>query len=221
MTKGEQRLFDLFFTRYPALTVCRESIFKAYICLKEGFEAGGTLFTCGNGGSAADAQHIVGELMKGFVLPRALSNEQSQKLQQHCPTTADYLIENLQGALPAVSLQGELALQSAYANDQAPDLCFAQQVWGLGKRGDMLLGISTSGNSKNVLYALQVARVKGMKTLGLSGESGGRIKEWCDVAICVPSKQTYQIQEYHLPIYHLLCLMLEEGFFGKENTCKQ
>ena len=132
------------------------------------------------------------------------------------PETADYLGENLQGALPAVSLVDAVALNTAFANDQASDLAMAQQVFGLGQEGDALLGISTSGNSANVLYAMQVARLQGLTTIGLTGETGGRLKALADIAICVPERETFKIQEYHLPVYHALCIALEEEFFGGE-----
>lgn len=200
--------------RYPALAVCEADLKKAVETLIATYNAGGKLLICGNGGSAADAEHIVGELMKGFILPRRIPERFHVKLQEICPETADYLSTNLQGALPAISLVSQTALNTAFANDQAPDLCFAQQVYGLGEAVDTLLGISTSGNSANVVYALQIAKAKGMRTIALTGESGGRLKGLADICICVPSKVTFKIQEYHLPIYHALCIAVENEFFN-------
>ncbi|MBQ2956784.1 MAG: SIS domain-containing protein [Clostridia bacterium] len=202
-------IFDELVARYPALAVCRADIEKAAQIMIESFRSGKKLLTCGNGGSASDAEHIVGELMKAFVLPRKLDKELCDKLND------PYLSDNLQGALPAVSMIGESALSTAYANDCAPDLAFAQQVLGLGREGDVLLGISTSGNSKNVVYAGKVAAVQGMKVIMLTGEAGGKCAELADAAIRVPEKETFKVQEYHLPVYHALCLAIEEEFFGE------
>ena len=211
---GETELNQLF-SRYPALEDCRQEIVVAYDLLRGCFAAGGRLLVCGNGGSAADSLHIVGELMKGFALPRKLSADWEEKFKQVCPEMAPYLMENLQGALPAISLVSETALSTAYANDQAPDLSFAQQVLGQGMAGDVMLCISTSGNSTNVLYAAAVARAKELRVIGLAGQDGGQLRGLSDVCICAPSRITYQIQEYHLPIYHALCLALEREFFGE------
>jgi D-sedoheptulose 7-phosphate isomerase len=166
---------------------------------------------CGNGGSASDSLHIVGELMKEFAVKRPLSEDMKKALAE--AGDDGYIGANLQGALPAVSLVGVTALESAYANDAAPDLGFAQQVFGLGNRGDLLLGITTSGNSKNVIYAAKTAKAKGVKTVALTGCGGGKIKDICDCAIVAPADETYKIQEFHLPIYHTLCLVLENEFF--------
>lgn len=203
------------FERYPALEVCQQEIAVAYELLRGCFATGGKLLVCGNGGSAADSLHIVGELMKGFTLSRKLSADWEEKFKHVCPEMASYLMENLQDTLPAISLVSETALSTAYANDQAPDLSFAQQVIGHGRAGDVLICISTSGNSTNVLYAAVVAHAMELKVIGLAGQSGGRLKGMSDVCICAPSKITYQIQEYHLPIYHALCLALEREFFGE------
>lgn len=208
------RVNDLLY-RYPPLTTCETAIRQALEAMIRSFQTGGKLLTCGNGGSAADAQHIVGELMKAFVLPRKPGDELRAKLIQAYPDAADYLMANLQGALPAISLVGETALTTAYANDMAPDLGFAQQVYGYGRVGDVLLAISTSGNSQNVLYAAQVAHTMGVTVVGLTGEGGGKLRGLSDVLIGVPSRETYKIQEYHLPVYHTLCLALENEFFGE------
>lgn len=202
--------------RYPALEVCREDLQVAVEKICEAFRAGNKLITCGNGGSAADALHIVGELMKGFALPRKLEDFDADFLktaEKLFPNDADYFKKNLQCALPAMSLVGETALTTAFANDQAPDLAFAQQLFGIGKRGDILLAISTSGNSANVIYAVEVAKILGVTSIALTGRSGGKLKNLADITICAPSDITFQIQEFHLPIYHMLCLAAENEFF--------
>ena len=176
----------------------------------------GRVYVCGNGGSAADSEHIVGELMKGFLLPRKLGAQERQAFEKACPASAAYLMENLQGTLPAVSLVNSVGLGTAFANDQAPDLVFAQQVFGLGAAGDVLIAISTSGSSQNVLYALDVARAKGLRTIALTGEKGGRMaaEHLAETVIRVPATETFKIQEYHLPVYHMLCIAAENEFFG-------
>lgn len=215
MLKSKQIIENLIL-RYPALKSCEEKIIQAIDLLINCYENHHKILVCGNGGSAADAQHIVGELMKGFVLPRTLPSEKQEVIRQMFPETSQYLIDNLQETLPAISLLGETALTSAYSNDRAPDLVFAQQVLGYGNAGDVLFAISTSGTSRNVIYACQMAKVQNIQIIGLTGASGGTMKDMCDVAICAPSDSTYQIQEYHLPIYHAICLALEEEFFGEE-----
>lgn len=177
------------------------------------YEAGGKLLIAGNGGSAAVAEHIVGELMKRFKKPRKLDAALAERLLQESPELGPELVQNLQKALPAIALDGHLALSTAYANDCAPLMCFAQQVNGYGKAGDVLLAISTSGKSKNILYASVTARAIGMKVIGLTGAADSPLIPLCDVCIRAPLLETYQIQELHLPIYHCLCLMLEEHFF--------
>lgn len=217
MKQSTKDIIDDLTLRYPLLTSCYQSIVGAVEVLIKCYQKGNKLLTCGNGGSASDAQHIVGELMKSFVLPRKLSNIKQKYLKEMFPNNSQYLIDNLQDVLPAISLQGETALTSAYANDNAPDLVFAQQVLGLGAVGDVLLAISTSGNSQNILYACEVARLQKVVVIGLTGETGGKMKDLCDVLINVPSQITYKIQELHLPIYHCICLALENEFYGEEN----
>lgn len=204
----------LLIERYPALAVCRADIEAAYEIIAACYARGGKLLIAGNGGSAADAEHIVGELMKGFVKPRKLSKEYADRLTAAHPELGKTLAENLQGTLPAIALDGHPALSTAYINDCDPLLCFAQQVNGYGNAGDVFLGISTSGNSRNVLYAATVARAKDMKVVGLTGQRESKLSEMADVCIKAPQTETYRIQEYHLPIYHCLCIMLEERFFG-------
>ena len=196
--------------RYPKLDREKDNIVKALDIMLECYKNKGKLLVAGNGGSAADAEHIVGELMKGFVEPRKLPNEYVEKLEAVDSEMGRELGEKLQGALPAISLVGHVALSTAYLNDVDPLLGFAQQLNGYGQENDVFLAISTSGNSKNILYACVVAKAKGMKIVALTGGTGGKLKDIADVAIVAPEKETYKIQEYHLPIYHWLCLGLEE-----------
>ena len=175
------------------------------------------MITCGNGGSAADAMHIVGELMKGFLLQREIEKfnpDFVRRAEELFPNDVNYFKANLQSALPAVSLVGETALCSAFANDRAPDLSFAQQIFGLGKPGDVLFAISTSGNSENVIFAVETAKIMGITSVALTGRRGGRLKHLSDVTVCVPADSSYKIQEFHLPIYHMLCIAAENEFFG-------
>lgn len=208
------RHIDLLVERYASLESARNDIVAAYLLLEESYENGGKLLVAGNGGSAADAEHIVGELMKGFKLPRKPEADFAEKLVEENQELGSVLAENLQGALPAIALDGHPALSTAYMNDCEPLLCFAQQVNGYGKSGDVFLGIFTSGNSKNVLYAATTAHAKGMKVIGLTGAKDSKLKDMSDVCIKAPQTETYMIQELHLPIYHCLCLMLEDNFFA-------
>lgn len=200
--------------RYPKLAVCKEDIAKAYEILEAAYSSGRKLLVSGNGGSASDSEHIVGELMKEFKLKRKIFGAQAAALKGIDPKLGQTLADNLQGALPAICLTGHSALTTAFMNDANADLIFAQQVNGYGKPGDIYLGISTSGNSKNVLYAAITAKSKGLKVIGLTGVKENRLMEFADVCIRVPEVETYKIQELHLPVYHCLCLMLEERFFG-------
>ena len=216
MQKLENRLqkhIELLVERYPSLAPIKDDIVAAYLLLAESYQNGGKLLIAGNGGSAADAEHMVGELMKSFKLRRKVENDFAQKLIAEDQELGKVLAENLQGALPAIALDGHLSLSTAYMNDCEPLLCFAQQVNGFGRPGDVFVGISTSGNSKNVLYAAVAARAKGMKVLGLTGANDSKLKELSDVCIQVTQTETYMVQELHLPIYHCLCLMLEDKFF--------
>lgn len=204
---------ELLISRYPVLECCEDSIIRAYFMLEESYVTGHKLLVAGNGGSAADSEHIVGELMKGFKLARKLDKAIAQKLIDENQELGKILAENLQGALPAIALDGHLALSTAYMNDCEPLLCFAQQVNGYGVDGDVFLGISTSGNSKNILYAAVTAHAKGMKVIGLTGAKNSKLEQMSDVCIKVPQTETYMIQELHLPVYHCLCQMLEDRFF--------
>ena len=211
-----QKQIDVLIERYPLIDNCKKEIVKAYLVLEESYANGNKLLVAGNGGSAADSEHIVGELMKGFENPRKLSLEYKERLMSVNDELGKVLGENLQMALPTIALDGHVALTTAYMNDCEPLLCFAQQVNGYGKEGDVFLGISTSGNSKNILYAAVVAKAKGMKVVALTGAKDSKLSQIADVTIKAPETRTYRIQEYHLPIYHCLCLMLEDRFFGNE-----
>ena len=212
--KTERFLEDLT-RRYPQLAPCRDSVWQTYQILRDSFARGGKLLIAGNGGSAADAEHITGELMKGFVRPRRVDDGFSAALRRAHPERGETLTRGLQMALPTIALDGHFALSTAYMNDCDPQLCFAQQVHGYGREGDVFLGISTSGNSRNILYAATVARAKGLRVIGLTGAKQSELSAFADVCVCVPETETYKIQELHLPVYHCLCLMLEDHFFGE------
>ena len=190
--------------RYPALSACEEQMNKALELMIDTYKNGGKILICGNGGSASDSAHIVGELMKGFKLLRKVEDERIS------PDLREYL----QGALPAISLCSHEGLISAFANDVKPDMVYAQQVYGYAKPEDLVIGLSTSGNSANVVNAIRVANDMGVKTVGMTGAGGGKIADIATVTIKVPATETYKIQEYHLPIYHFLCAETERAFFG-------
>jgi D-sedoheptulose 7-phosphate isomerase len=210
--------FEQLMQRYPILLACKEEIAKAFEIMKAGFEAGGQFLAAGNGGSSADSAHMIGELMKGFVKKRPVSPDFVQKLKVAAGKDseyAEYLAKYIQRGLPAIDLSAHTALVTASINDIGGDIIYAQQVCGYGRKGDVFMGISTSGNAKNILYAMIAARAKEMKTIVLSGSSGGVIKNYADAAIIVPEKETYKVQELHLAVYHALCLMIEEHFFDE------
>lgn len=198
---------------YSCLEACGETIKRAGDELINCFEQGGKLLVCGNGGSCADSEHIVGELMKGFLKKRSLPSRVRAQMKEKNPDLADSLLDSLQGALPAISLTGLPALSTAFSNDVDPQLVFAQQVNGLGKQGDVFLGISTSGNSNNVYAAAQVAKSLGLTVISLTGQNSGKLGDCADIAITVPEIETYRVQELHLPVYHAICAMVEEHFF--------
>lgn len=208
-----QKHTDLLVERYPMLDAVKEDVIKAYNIIAEAYENGGKLLIGGNGGSAADAEHIVGELMKSFKAKRAIKGEYAEKLVGVDAEIGENLCKNLQGALPAIALDGHLALTTAFGNDCNAEYGYAQQVNGYGTKNDVLLAISTSGNSKNLVYASVVAKAKGMKVIGLTGKRDSKLSALADVCIQAPLEETYMIQELHLPIYHALCLMLEDTFF--------
>lgn len=192
------------FERYPQLNTCENDIETALALMIDTYKKGGKILVCGNGGSASDADHIVGELMKGFLKGRKITDA---RIPQE-------LRGKLQGALPAISLSAHTSLMTATINDNDADMIFAQQVYGYAKENDLLIAISTSGNSKNVVNAVKVAKALSVKVVALTGETGGMLKEMADVTICAPESETYKIQEYHLPIYHYLCAKVEEEIFG-------
>lgn len=216
MNDQQNRHIDTLIERIPRLLGCRQDINDAYVLLKKAYSNNRKLLVCGNGGSASDSEHIVGELMKEFRLKRKVYVNQAEAMKAIDPEMGQILAENLQGALPAICLTGHSALTTAFMNDANADLIFAQQVNGYGKPNDVFLGISTSGNSKNVLYAAITAKSKGLSVIGLTGEAESRLAEIADVCIRVPETETYKIQELHVPVYHCLCLMLEEYFFGRD-----
>ena len=206
-------LYNELFIRYPQLKSCREPLLHAIEKLISCFSNDRKLLICGNGGSAADAAHIVGELMKSFMLRRPVKDVFREKLLEMYPEYAAKIADNLQGALPAIALTQENALLSAFANDVDPELVYAQQVYGYGKKGDVLLCISTSGNSQNIVSAAVVAKAKELFTIALTGENNSRLSALCDLSIQVPGTEPYKIQELHLPLYHCLCAILEQEFF--------
>lgn len=201
--------------RYPALSVCEKDIRAAAQAMIDSYKAGGKLIVAGNGGSAADSDHITGELLKSFVKKRLPEQKFLDDLAAIDPDTGKYLADKLQGSLPAIALTNNTALMTASLNDVDGNVLFAQQVMGFGKKEDVFLGISTSGNSKDVIYALVVAKALGVKTVALTGKTGGKVKEIADISIIVPQNETFKIQELHLPVYHALCLTVEE-YFWKE-----
>ena len=213
MKESVERILQNLLARYPALIGCEESIRECYALLEDCYRQGGKLLLCGNGGSQSDTDHIVGELMKGFLQKRPLPDSLKARLDAAFPE-GESPAKKLQCGLPAISLGAHTGLCTAFCNDVDPDLVFAQQVLGYGRPGDVLLGLSTSGNSKNVVAAVRTASALGLKTLSVCGETGGKLRDLCDVTVCLPAKETYLIQEYTLPLYHALCAMLEEGFFG-------
>lgn len=199
--------------RYSCLDVCRDSLRAAADAMIHCYSQGGKVLTCGNGGSCADADHIVGELMKGFLKKRPLSEGQRQSMKERCPELSDQILVKLQCGLPALSLCSLTALNTAFCNDADPELIYAQAVLGLGIPGDILICMSTSGNAKNVFAAAQVAKSLGLTVIGLTGKNGGKLSQVADICIRVPETETYRIQELHLPVYHYLCAAVEAHFF--------
>lgn len=215
LNEKQQQILDELMIRYPILEPIRQRILDAYQMIETCYEYGGKLLIAGNGGSCADAEHMVGELMKGFKKRRPVSDEMRERL---CAEDEEYgriLSESLQEGLPAIALNNHAALNTAFSNDVDANMIYAQQVCVYGMPGDVFLGISTSGNAKNVDYAVTVAKAKGIKVIGLTGKDGGKLGHRADAAIIVPETETFKIQELHLPIYHALCLLLEEHFFER------
>lgn len=216
LEKRLEKHIDLLIDRYPVLEACKEDIISGYELLEECYTNGGKLLIAGNGGSAADAEHIAGELMKRFKTPRPIPNELKERLIEIDPVRGENLSKNLERPLMAIPLVAHEALTTAYINDVDGLGVFAQQLYGFGKKNDVFLGISTSGNSQNVMSATVVARALGIKVLGLTGELGGELNMVSNVCVKVPETETYRIQELHLPVYHCWCLMLEDYFFGAD-----
>jgi len=215
MKNTTEMLFSDFLVQYPQLESCSEEIKKAFVLINESYKSGGKMLVCGNGGSASDAEHIAGELMNKFRMKRPVPLSVKQKLETLGFENSQYLWTSLQQPLCAISLVSQTSLTTAIANDIDPDMVFAQQVYGYGKPGDVLLALSTSGNSPNVLNAVKIARLLDMVIVGFTGETGGKLKSHCQCTIMVPESKTYKIQELHLPVYHVLCAMLEQEFFGQ------
>lgn len=209
----EEEVLKNLIRRYPVLEGNKEEIREAYQTIINCYSNQGKLLLCGNGGSCADADHIVGELMKRFEKERPIDKILKDKLQSVSPERGAYIAGKLQNALPAISLNAHTALYSAISNDMDPHLVFAQQIAGYGKKNDVLIAMSTSGNSQNIIDAAITARAKGLKVIGMTGQHGGSLKIYCDVAICVPSVNTAEIQEYHQPIYHTICSIVENRLF--------
>lgn len=206
-------MIDLLTERYPALEVCKDAIGAACEAIIECYRRGGKLLLCGNGGSASDCEHIVGELMKGFLRRRPLCKGMKEEMKKLSPELDDRLLSSLQAGLPAISLPHISALNSAFCNDVDPEYIYAQSTLALGKSGDVLIAISTSGNAKNVLAAARVARGLGITVISLTGRQGGLLKPAADIPICVPEDETYKIQELHLPVYHAICAAVEDEFY--------
>lgn len=203
---------DILFSHYPELKPLKEDLQNALNLFKDTYKNGGKVLVCGNGGSCADCEHIVGELMKGFLSTRPISEKEKSKFTELFDD-ADYFNNNLQGALPAISLPSQCGILSAFNNDVDPDLVYAQLAYGYGNENDLIIGLSTSGNSKNVINAFKAAKAKNMKTLGFCGKNQCKMDENCNVVLHAPHTDTYRIQEYHLPMYHWLCAEIEKVFF--------
>ena len=202
-------------SRYPQLEICKKDIENAVEAIINCYENGGKLILCGNGGSCADCDHIVGELMKGFLKLRPLSDEKKIEMKKNCDLVDDEILSKLQGGLPAISLPSITALNSAFCNDVDPELIYAQPLMSLANKNDILIGLSTSGNSKNVFGAVKVAKALGIKVIGLTGKAGGKLRECADICIKAPETETFKIQELHLPIYHYICAAVEEYFWSE------
>lgn len=214
LDKRLEKHIELLISRYPQLECIKDDIINAYLTFEYCYENGGKLLIAGNGGSAADAEHIAGELMKSFKLRRRVSEEFAEKLKSADSVRGHKLAETLECALPAIVLTSHNALSTAYINDSDSLGVFAQQLFGFGKSGDVFLGISTSGNSENIMKAAVVAKAMGIRVVGFTGADGGELAKTADVAVKVPETETFMVQELHLPIYHCWCLMLEDKFFG-------
>ncbi len=213
MKKTSEEIFNDLLERYPVLKVCKDEIYSAYLLIKDTYKAGNKVLVAGNGGSASDSEHMVGELMKSFLFPRKISSDDEKMLAEVYGDDGKALADCLEGCLPALPLTSMMALSTAFLNDVNPLLVFAQLLYGYGNKGDVFIGISTSGRSQNIINAMMVAKIKGIKTIGLTGKSGGKLNQFCDKMIHVPENETHKIQELHLPVYHAICAMLESDFF--------
>ena len=200
-------------SRYPALSACKSDVVAALETLVSSVRAGGTILLCGNGGSAADCEHIAGELLKGFLSRRKMSDGTAQKFRASLGDGAGEYVEKLQGGIPAVSLPSQAGVLTAYSNDVDAEFMYAQLVYAYAKENDVLVAISTSGNSKNCVRAAETAKALGIKTVALTGAKESRLSALCDVTVRAPETETFKVQEYHLPVYHYLCAALEEEFF--------
>ena len=203
------------FQRYPALVSCEESLNAALSAMEKTYRNGGTILLCGNGGSCADCDHIVGELMKGFLSLRPMDDATKRALTERCTEDGAKMAERLQRGIPAISLAAHAGVMTAFSNDVDPDLVYAQLVYAFARPHDLVMGISTSGNSKNVVAALKMAAAMGLSNVGLTGGKDCAMDSICDVTVKAPETETFKVQEYHLPIYHYLCAALEETLFGK------
>ena len=206
---------DNLITRYPELSILKINILNAADMICESCKSDGKVLVCGNGGSAADSEHIVGELMKGFVLPRKLKQSDIDSIKNAGFSDWKYLADSMQQGIPAIALTEHSALSSAILNDNDPYMAFAQQTYVYGRPGDILIGISTSGNARNVCNALKVGKAFGVKTIGFTGSKPSAMEDICDIMLKVPAQETFKVQEYHLPVYHALCIMIEEEIFGE------
>lgn len=206
--------------RYPGLQGIRESILSAFLALEDCYRRGNKLLIAGNGGSGSDAQHMVGELMKGFRHKRPLEETKKQALRNVDEKYGAVLAEKLQGALPSIALDGHVSLNTAFTNDVGPGLCYAQQVSGYGRPGDVFLAISTSGNSENIIFAAVAAKAAGLKVIAFTGETGGTLVSYADIAVKVPGTESWQVQELQLPVYHWWCMMLEKSFWRENKESK-
>jgi phosphoheptose isomerase len=209
----EEDILNEMISRYPALESCKNDIREACEAVINCYSNQGKILLCGNGGSCADADHIVGELMKSFERKRPIDKHLEGRLKAVSAERGTFIAERLQNALPAISLNAHSALNSAISNDMDASMVFAQQVAGYGENGDILIAISTSGNSQNIVDSTITARAKGLTVIGLTGQNGGKMKPYCDITICVPSDSTPEIQEFHQPIYHTICRIVENTFF--------
>jgi len=212
MKDSTKNILEDLIVRYPQLNETKNDVLKTYLVLEKAYKNNKKVLVCGNGGSASDSEHIVGELMKRFKKPRAIKNDIYEKLND-CGDEGKKLQYTLEGSLRAISLTSHIALTTAFSNDKEPSVVFAQQLYGLANEDDVLLSISTSGNSENCVLATTLAKVMNVKTISLTGIKDSRLSKISDITIKVPECETYKIQELHLPIYHCLCAMLEEEFF--------